>query len=57
MQILTDGDRKITGVLKGYDVFLNITLMDAIETLSLDKMSLGLAVIRGNSIVLLEALS
>ena len=47
----------MVGVLKGYDVFLNITVVDAISQDPLgDKISIGSTVVRGSSVVSLEAL-
>ncbi|KAL9599669.1 MAG: hypothetical protein Q9219_003657 [cf. Caloplaca sp. 3 TL-2023] len=46
-----NGSRKVIGVLRGYDVFLNVVLDDAIE-----EKAGGEKVIRGNSVVMLEAL-
>jgi small nuclear ribonucleoprotein G len=52
-----NGNRKVTGVLRGYDPFLNVVLDDAVdETNPQSKKEIGTAMIRGNSIVLLEAL-
>lgn len=53
-----NGSRKIAGVLRGYDIFLNVVLDDAVE-ISKDGSNHPLGsqtVIRGNSIVSLEAL-
>lgn len=52
-----NGNRKVIGVLRGYDVFLNIVLDEAYEERpGGDKTRLGMVVIRGNSVVMLEAL-
>ncbi|KAL1887768.1 Serine/threonine-protein kinase smg1 [Sporothrix stenoceras] len=52
-----NGSRKVIGVLRGYDVFLNIVLDEAVEEKdSGEKVKIGMVVIRGNSIVMLEAL-
>lgn len=52
-----NGSRKVTGVLRGYDVFLNIVLDDAVEEKkSGEKESIGQVIIRGNSVVMLESL-
>lgn len=52
-----NGARKVTGTLRGYDVFLNIVLDEAIEEKkSGEKESIGQVVIRGNSVVMMEAL-
>ena len=55
--IQLNSNRKVLGILRGYDVFLNIVLDDAVEeTASGERKRLGMVVIRGNSVVLLEAL-
>ncbi|PHH76723.1 hypothetical protein CDD82_3875 [Ophiocordyceps australis] len=55
--IQLNGKRKVTGVLRGYDVFLNIVLDDALEELPGDaRHKLGMVVIRGNSVVMVEAM-
>ncbi|KAK4220304.1 Like-Sm (LSM) domain containing protein [Rhypophila sp. PSN 637] len=52
-----NGKRQVIGVLRGYDVFLNIVLDDAVEEKAGgEKERLGMVVIRGNSVVMLEAL-
>ncbi|OTA08188.1 hypothetical protein A9Z42_0091330 [Trichoderma parareesei] len=65
-----NGSRKVIGVLRGYDVFLNIVLDEAVEEKDGgEKIRLGMVetssrllevngkqVIRGNSVVMLEAL-
>ncbi|KYK57470.1 small nuclear ribonucleoprotein [Drechmeria coniospora] len=52
-----NGSRKVTGVLRGYDVFLNIVLDDAVEeTDGQGRKNIGMVVIRGNSVVMLEAM-
>ncbi|KAG7005868.1 hypothetical protein G7Y79_00017g042500 [Physcia stellaris] len=52
-----NGSRKVIGVLRGYDVFLNIVLDDAVEEKAGgEKVRIGMVVIRGNSVVMLEAL-
>ncbi|KAL3233176.1 Small nuclear ribonucleoprotein G [Nakaseomyces bracarensis] len=53
-----NGSRKVAGVLRGYDIFLNVVLDDALEiSPSGTQQKLGSqTVIRGNSIVSMEAL-
>ncbi|SLM34229.1 small nuclear ribonucleoprotein g [Lasallia pustulata] len=52
-----NGSRKVIGVLRGYDVFLNIVLDEAVEERAGgEKVRIGMVVIRGNSVVMLEAL-
>ncbi|KAF2186850.1 LSM-domain-containing protein [Zopfia rhizophila CBS 207.26] len=52
-----NGSRKVLGVLRGYDVYLNIVLEDAVEERSGgERIPIGMVVIRGNAVVMLEAL-
>lgn len=53
-----NGSRQVAGVLRGYDLFLNVVLDDAIELLKDgEKQKLGSqTVVRGSSILSLEAL-
>lgn len=55
--IQLNGNRKVLGILRGYDVFLNIVLDEAVEEKADGtRQRLGMVVIRGNSVVMLEAL-
>ena len=49
-----NGNRKVTGTLRGFDQFLNIVLDESVDGAT--KESMGMVVIRGNSIMLLEPL-
>ncbi|EEB06814.1 Sm snRNP core protein Smg1 [Schizosaccharomyces japonicus yFS275] len=52
-----NGSRKVYGVLRGYDIFLNIVVEDAYEEKSTgEKAPIGSAAIRGNSVIMIEAL-
>jgi small nuclear ribonucleoprotein G len=43
------------GILRGYDVYLNIVLDEALEEKAGgEKVRIGMVVIRGNSVVMLE---
>jgi len=47
----------VTGVLRGFDPYMNIVMDDTVEERSsTQKFKIGMVVIRGNSIVLIEAL-
>ncbi|KAK0070401.1 small nuclear ribonucleoprotein G [Biomphalaria pfeifferi] len=51
-----NGNRKVTGTLRGFDPFMNLVVDDAVEeTKSGEKRNVGMVVIRGNSVVLLES--
>ncbi|KAJ1734529.1 hypothetical protein LPJ61_001015 [Coemansia biformis] len=57
MRLGLNGNRFVIGVLRGFDPFMNVNLEDAREVLDDDKTRpLGQAVIRGNSIISIEAL-
>ncbi|KAG0149761.1 hypothetical protein CROQUDRAFT_653330 [Cronartium quercuum f. sp. fusiforme G11] len=52
------GNRKISGVLRGFDIFLNLVLDEAVEENleGAEKRKMGLVVIRGNSVSSIETL-
>lgn len=49
-----NANRHVTGVLRGFDQFMNLVLDGAVDTKL--KQDIGMVVIRGNSIVTIEAL-
>ncbi|KAK3610462.1 hypothetical protein CHS0354_016651 [Potamilus streckersoni] len=52
-----NGGRKISGILRGFDPFMNLVIDETVEeTKTGEKHSIGMVVVRGNSIILLEAL-
>ncbi|KAL1932050.1 hypothetical protein VTP01DRAFT_9106 [Rhizomucor pusillus] len=57
LSLQLNGNRKVTGVLRGYDPFMNIVLDETVEEVSAsEKKNIGMVVIRGNSISIMEAL-
>lgn len=57
LQLRLNGGRTVTGVLRGFDPFMNLVIDEAIEECKTgEKNSIGMVVIRGNSVGLLEAL-
>lgn len=57
LAVKLNGNRKVTGVLRGFDAFLNIVLDDAKEEVaSGESNKIGQIVIRGNSVVQFECL-
>ncbi|KAF7728106.1 hypothetical protein EC973_006621 [Apophysomyces ossiformis] len=57
LSLQLNGNRKVVGILRGYDPFMNIVLDEAVEEVSpTEKHNIGMVVIRGNSISLMEAL-
>ena len=52
-----NGNRSVTGVLRGFDPFMNLVIDDAVENVNTQqKNHIGMVVIRGNSVVLMEAI-
>lgn len=56
VSIQLGGARKVVGMLKGYDLFLNIVLEDAFDETSNTPTKLGTTVIRGVSVLSLEVM-
>lgn len=57
LDIRMNANRRIVGVLRGYDQFMNLVLEDVEEiTQKEEKVPLGTIMMRGNSIVLWECL-
>lgn len=54
ISVQLNGTRKITGTLRGFDVFLNLTVEEALEESDSGKTNIGTIVVRGNSIVSVE---
>ena len=57
LSIKLNGNRFVTGILRGYDHFMNLVLDESVEDVSAtEKSKLGMIVIRGNSVVQIECL-
>jgi len=57
MIIKLNGNRKISGILRGYDQFMNLVIDNTIEEVSgTERNEIGMVVIRGNSVVMIEPL-
>ncbi|KAI8335346.1 hypothetical protein BC941DRAFT_377861 [Chlamydoabsidia padenii] len=57
LSLQLNNNRKVTGILRGYDPFMNLVLDEAMEEVSsTEKNPIGMVVIRGNSITLMESL-
>ena len=51
-----NGSRQVEGTLSGFDPFMNLVLQDAVEfTKQGTQNRIGMIVVRGNSVVMLEA--
>uniref|UniRef100_A0A8C5PA50 Small nuclear ribonucleoprotein G n=1 Tax=Leptobrachium leishanense TaxID=445787 RepID=A0A8C5PA50_9ANUR len=52
-----NGGRHVQGILRGFDPFMNLVLDESTEVAaSGTQNNVGMVVIRGNSIIMLEAL-
>lgn len=49
-----NANRQVTGVLRGFDQFMNVVLDNTVDEKG--KVDLGMVVVRGNSIITIEAL-
>ncbi|XP_038956766.1 small nuclear ribonucleoprotein G-like [Rattus norvegicus] len=57
LSLKLDGGRRVRGVLRGFDPFMNLVVDECVEMgNSGQQNNSGVVVIRGNSIVMLEAL-
>lgn len=55
LTIKVNGDRRVSGILRGYDQFLNVVLEDATEEKDGESIPIGMIVLRGNGIVQLQS--
>ncbi|KXN72303.1 putative membrane-associated protein [Conidiobolus coronatus NRRL 28638] len=57
IQLLINGNRKIRGILRGFDPFMNLVIDESVQFgENMSDKDVGMIVIRGNSIVTIEAL-
>jgi len=56
LKIKMNGNRVVQGVLRGFDPFMNLVIDEAFEEKKNEKVPIGMVVIRGNSVLLIEAL-
>eukprot|EP00211_Chloroparvula_japonica_P020793 CAMPEP_0119123176 /NCGR_PEP_ID=MMETSP1310-20130426/3202_1 /TAXON_ID=464262 /ORGANISM="Genus nov. species nov., Strain RCC2339" /LENGTH=74 /DNA_ID=CAMNT_0007112939 /DNA_START=114 /DNA_END=338 /DNA_ORIENTATION=+ len=55
VSVKLNGRRSVTGVLRGYDQFMNLVLEDTYEEISAtERKNIGMTIVRGNSVLLLE---
>eukprot|EP00232_Nephroselmis_pyriformis_P000810 CAMPEP_0182902834 /NCGR_PEP_ID=MMETSP0034_2-20130328/30777_1 /TAXON_ID=156128 /ORGANISM="Nephroselmis pyriformis, Strain CCMP717" /LENGTH=74 /DNA_ID=CAMNT_0025037585 /DNA_START=61 /DNA_END=285 /DNA_ORIENTATION=+ len=54
LNLTLNANRRVTGLLRGFDQFMNLVLDQTVE--KGPENEIGMVVIRGNSIVLIEAL-
>jgi len=53
--VTLNGKREVTGVLRGFDQFMNIVLDNCVEITADGTNAAGMVVVRGNSITAMEA--
>lgn len=56
LQIKLNANRLVTGTRHGFDQFMNLVIENTIEVNGNEKNEIGMVVIRGNSVVMIEAL-
>lgn len=57
LSLKLNGGRHVTGILRGFDPFMNLVVDEGIEERKDgSKVNIGMVVIRGNSIIMLESL-
>lgn len=57
LSLKLNGNRRVVGILRGYDQYMNLVLDNTIEEVSAtERNEIGMVVIRGNSVVLMEPL-
>lgn len=57
LAVKLNANRNVTGILRGFDQFMNVVLEDCMEIVSASSQhALGMVVIRGNSIIMIESL-
>eukprot|EP00053_Salpingoeca_punica_P001436 m.33375 g.33375 ORF g.33375 m.33375 type:complete len:78 (-) comp11012_c0_seq1:190-423(-) len=57
LSLKLNANRHVTGILRGFDPFMNLVLDQTVEINAKgQENNIGMVVVRGNSIVLIEAL-
>ncbi|RWR90153.1 putative small nuclear ribonucleoprotein G [Cinnamomum micranthum f. kanehirae] len=56
LQIKLNANRAVVGTLRGFDQFMNLVIDNTVDLNSNEKNDIGMVVIRGNSVVMIEAL-
>ncbi|GBG74497.1 hypothetical protein CBR_g18907 [Chara braunii] len=56
LNIKLNANRTVVGVLRGFDQFMNLVVDSTIEVVGNERNEIGMVVIRGNSVVMIEAL-
>ncbi|XP_035580095.1 small nuclear ribonucleoprotein G-like [Zalophus californianus] len=57
LSLQLNGGRHVQGILRGFDLFMNLVIDECVEmATSGQRNNTGMVVIRGNGIIMLEAL-
>eukprot|EP00850_Spirogloea_muscicola_P004977 SM000022S07191 [mRNA] locus=s22:482173:482668:+ [translate_table: standard] len=56
LAVKLNANRVVVGVLRGFDQFMNLVLDNTVEVNGTERTDIGMVVIRGNSVVMIEAL-
>ncbi|KAH0469921.1 hypothetical protein M5K25_001304 [Dendrobium thyrsiflorum] len=56
LQIKLNANRTVVGTLRGFDQFMNLVIDNTVDVSGNEKNDIGMVVIRGNSVVMIEAL-
>jgi len=57
LSVKVNGNRRVSGILRGFDQYMNLVLDEAIEEVSAqERLEIGMIVLRGNSVVMIEPL-
>ncbi|XP_059100942.1 small nuclear ribonucleoprotein G-like [Peromyscus eremicus] len=56
LSLKLNGGRHVQGILRGSDPFVNLVIDECVEMATSGQQNIGMVVIRGNSIIMLEAL-
>ncbi|XP_043708362.1 probable small nuclear ribonucleoprotein G [Telopea speciosissima] len=56
LQIKLNANRIVVGTLRGFDQFMNLVIDNTVDVNGNEKNDIGMVVIRGNSVVMIETL-
>jgi len=56
LQIKLNANRVVIGTLRGFDQFMNLVVDNTVEVNGDERNDIGMVVLRGNSVVMIEAL-
>uniref|UniRef100_A0A0D3GTD9 Small nuclear ribonucleoprotein G n=1 Tax=Oryza barthii TaxID=65489 RepID=A0A0D3GTD9_9ORYZ len=56
LPVKLNANRVVIGTLRGFDQFMNLVVDNTVEVNGNEKNDIGMVVIRGNSVVMIEAL-